>query len=89
MKVKMAHLRERAQSGGWINFAVFDARSTTGDNASLLYQLTNAARVSGLKIDQSALAFNYGGRMQFFGDKNLASYLAKAGVPRWTHTIDA
>ena len=78
MKVKMAHLRERAQSGGWINFAVFDARSTTGDNASLLHQLTKAARVSGLMIDQSALAFSYGGRMQFFGDKNLASYLAKA-----------
>ena len=36
MKVNLAHLRERARSGGWINFAVFDARSSSGsrdDNA--------------------------------------------------------
>jgi len=88
MKINMAHLRERSTTGGWINFAVFDAKSTTGDNAGLLYQLTMAARASGLQVDQSALAFQSGGRIQFYGDKNLVSYLSKGWIPRWTHTID-
>ncbi|MNJ40998.1 hypothetical protein D3C77_359050 [compost metagenome] len=89
MKIKMAHLRERAANGGWIDFAVFDAKSTNGDNDGLLYQLTLAARNSGLKIDQSALAYQVGSRVQFFGSRTLVDYLAKMGVPRWTHTIDA
>jgi len=88
MQIKMAHLRERATNGGWINFAVFDAKSTTGENDTLLYQLTLSARASGLRVDQSALAFKSGGRIQFYGDKNLVSFLAKCGVPRWTHTVD-
>lgn len=88
MKVNMAHLRERSTSGGWINFAVFDAKSTTGDNDGLLYQLTQAARAAGLQVDQSALAYKSGNRIQFYGDKNLVSYLAKGWVPRWTHQIN-
>ncbi|WP_116137197.1 hypothetical protein [Trinickia diaoshuihuensis] len=88
MKIELAHLRERATSGGWIDFAVFTAKSTTGDNGALLVQLTQAARASGLKVDQSALAFSAGGQVRFFGDKNLVSYLSRNGVPSWTHTID-
>jgi len=88
MQVNMAHLRERSTSGGWINFAVFDAKSTTGDNDGLLYQLTLAARAAGLQVDQSALAYNSGGRIQFYGDKNLVSHLAKGWIPQWTHKID-
>lgn len=88
MRINMAHLRERSTTGGSINFAVFDARSTTGDNAGLLHQLTVAARQNGLRVDQSALAFQSGGRIQFYGDKNLVSYLAKGWSPYWTHTID-
>jgi hypothetical protein len=88
MRINMAHLRERSTSGGWINFAVFDAKSISGDNAALLDQLTAAARANGLKVDQSALAFRSGGRIQFYGDKNLVSYLAKGWIPNWTHTID-
>ena len=87
----MAHLRERSTSGGWIDFAVFDARSTTGtaaDNAGLLAQLTASARASGLKVDQSALAFVENGRPKFYGDRNLVDHLSTAGVPRWTHTVD-
>ncbi|MGV6475200.1 hypothetical protein [Azotobacter vinelandii] len=92
MKINLAHLRERATSGGWINFAVFDARSSSGTdsaNADLLAQLTAKARASGLKVDQSALAFAKNGRINFYGSKNLVSYLSKGWVPRWTHTIDA
>ncbi|QTN44137.1 hypothetical protein H7683_14105 [Ectopseudomonas mendocina] len=88
MKINLAHLRERSTSGGWIDFVVFDAKSTTGDNDGLLYQLTQAAAAAGLKVDQSALAYKVGNRIQFYGDKNLVSYLSKGWVPRWTHTID-
>lgn len=70
MKVNFAHIRERAQNGGWINFAVFDARSSSGsrdDNSRLLAQLTAKARGANLRVDQAALAFMSGGRLQFFG----------------------
>lgn len=92
MKINMAHLRERAAAGGWINFAIFDARSTSGtnsDNADLLHQLTIKARSQGLKIDQSALAFSQSGRIMFYGSKHLVDYLSKGWAPQWTHTIDA
>ena len=43
MKINLAHAREHSTSGDWIDYAVFDARSSSGsdsDNATLLYQLT-------------------------------------------------
>ncbi|WP_427500851.1 hypothetical protein ACQE3E_16315 [Methylomonas sp. MED-D] len=91
MKINMAHLRERATSGGWIDFAIFDARSNSGsdsDNNVLLNQLTVKARLAGLNVDQSALAYNQNGRTKFYGSKNLVDYLSRGGVPRWTHKID-
>jgi hypothetical protein len=91
MKINLAHLRERSSSGGWINFAVFDARSASGsnaDNSELLARLTSQARASSLRVDQSALAFSSGGRIQFFGSGPLVDFLSKAGVPQWTHQID-
>jgi hypothetical protein len=92
MRINLAHLRERAASGGWVNFAVFDARSSSGsqsDNARLLAQLTAQARASNLRVEQSALVFSSGGRMQFFGSPPLVDYLSRNGLPGWTHTIDA
>jgi hypothetical protein len=88
MKINMAHLIGRAPSGGWINYAVFDARSDNGDNDALLHQLTVAARASGFQVDQSALAFESGGITQYYGDRNLVSNLSHSWVPQWTHTID-
>lgn len=91
MKIKLAHLRERSTSGDWINFAVFEAKSTSGTdsgNNTLLFQLEREARAAGLRVDQSALAFMQNGRIQFYGDKNLVNYLSRIGVPQWTHTID-
>lgn len=91
MKVNFAHLRERAVSGGWINFAVFDARSASGstvDNAELLAQLTAKARAASLHIDQAALAFMTGGRLQFFGSPPLVQHLSKRGLPGWTHQLE-
>lgn len=91
MKIQFAHLREHAQAGGWVNFAVFDARASSGiteDNARLLADLTEKARANALRVDQSALAFNANGRTKFFGSPPLVAYLSKRGVPRWTHHID-
>ena len=91
MRVNLAHLRERSTSGGWINFAVFEARSTSStnsENSTLLSQLASKARTAGLKVDQSALAFAQHGRIQFYGDQNLVSYLSRSGIPQWTHTVD-
>ena len=89
MKISLAHIRERSTTGGYIDFAVFDAKSTSGNNDALLQQLTAKARAAGLKIDQSALAYTQNGRLQFFGSKNLVNFLSKSGLPRWTHEIDA
>lgn len=91
MQISFAHLRERAQAGGYIDFAVFDAKSNSGssdDNDVLLAELTRKAQSQGLKIDQSALAYKSGSRPKFYGDKPLVSYLSGAGVPRWTHTLN-
>lgn len=92
MKINFAHIRERATNGGSIDFVVFDAHATTNsdsDNADVLAQLTAKARRSGLKVDQSALAFNESGRLKFYGTKNLVEYLSRSGLPQWTHSIDA
>ena len=91
MQISFAHLRQPAVSGGWVNFAVFDARSssgTTSANSELLGQLTARARANQLRVDQSALAFNSGGRLQFYGSKPLVDFLSRNGLPRWTHTIN-
>lgn len=91
MRVNLAHLKERARSGGWISFAVFDARSNTGgnmENSKLLEQLTARARAASLRVDQAALAFMSGGRLQFFGSPPLVEFLSKNGLPGWTHSID-
>jgi len=90
MKINFAHLRERSTSGGWINFVVFDAKSTSGDsgNAVLLAQLTARVRALGLSVDQSALAYSQNGRIRFYGIGSLVDYLSRSGIPRWTHTLD-
>lgn len=92
MKINFAHLRERAQSGGWVNFAVFEARSNSGtssDNSALLANLTMRARASQLRVDQSALAFSANGRIQFFGSPPLVEYLSRNGLPGWNYSLDA
>lgn len=88
MRISMAHLRERSTSGGWINFAVLDAKSATGSNAGLLASLTMRARRLGLKVDQAALAYMGGGRVRFYGSEPLVEFLSRNGVPAWTHEIN-
>jgi len=90
MQINFAHLRERATNGGEINFAVFEARANTNTDTArsdVLGNLTMRARQSGLRVDQSALAFSENGRIKFFGNKNLVDYLARGWTPRWTHTL--
>ena len=91
-KINLAHVRARAAGGGSIDFAVFEARSPSGseaDNNALLHRLTLKARGAGLKVDQSALAFVKHGKIMFHGSKYLVDHLAKSGLPRWTHKLDA
>jgi hypothetical protein len=85
MRVSLAHLREPSTSGGWIDFAVFDAKSNNGSNAELLAALTTRARASGLKIDQSALAYVEGGRLIFHGSKSLG----RLSFEQRSSTLDA
>jgi len=90
MQINFAHLRQPAVTGGWVNFAVFDARSRSGTpsaNSVLLEQLTTRARGNQLRIDQSALVFSVNGRIRFFGSKHLVEFLSRNGLPRWTHTL--
>ncbi len=90
MQINFAHLRERATNGGDINFAVFEARANTntdGARSTVLADLTMRARNSGLRVDQSALAFSENGRIKFFGSKNLVNYLSRGWIPHWTHKL--
>lgn len=91
MKINLAHVRERSTTGGSIDFAVFGAKSSSesdSGNDILLSQLTDKARASGLKIDQSALAYDKNGVTRFYGPKGLVDYLSSHGLPKWTHEID-
>jgi len=91
MRVKFAHLRQPSTSGGDINFAVFDANATNNSDAGrseVLANLTMKARLSGLRVDQSALAYSDSGRIRFYGSTHLVEYLAKRGVPGWTNYMD-
>lgn len=91
MRIPFAHVRHPAQSGGEIDFCVFDARSNSGsdsDNARLLSQLSVRARANNLRVDQSALAFRSGSGLRFFGDRPLVKFLSENGLPRWTHQLD-
>ena len=91
MKINFAHLRESSTNGGWINFAVFeaDANSRIGSaRADVLHNLTMKARLSGLKVEQSALVFSEYGQIKFYGSPNLVEYLSNYGVPHWTHSMD-
>ncbi|WP_305824876.1 hypothetical protein [Massilia brevitalea] len=91
MKINLAHIRARATNGGHIDFVVFEAKSSSGGdtaNSQLLAQLTARAQASGLKVDQSALAYSENGRIRFFGSRNLVDHLSKIGLPSWTHSIN-
>jgi hypothetical protein len=86
MRIEMAHLQDQG-----INFVVFGADATDRTDAgrqTLLVQLTAAARRNRLRVDKAALAYQESGRVKFFGTRDLVTYLASRGVPRWTHTLD-
>lgn len=91
MRINFAHIRERSTTGGWIDFAVFEARSAQGTdtgNSAVLGDLTIKARRAGYKVDKSALAFRENGKLTFYGSKDLVQYLSRRGLPRWTHSMN-
>lgn len=86
MKIKIAHLRAQG-----VNFVVADADATTGledDRDAVLARVWASARRAGLRVDKAALAFSEGGRLRFYGTRDLVRYLAGCGIPRWTHTLE-
>jgi len=92
MRINFAHLRESSTNGGYIDFAVFEANATNGmdsGRAEVLRDLTVKARLQGLKVDQSALAYAEYGQIRFYGSRNLVEYLSARGVPQWTHSMEA
>lgn len=87
MTIRLAHLRSQG-----IDFAVFAADSncrTQAGRSRTLAGLTARTRLSGLRVDKSALAFSECGRLTFFGTPDLVRYLSSGWVPQWTHTITA
>ncbi|GMV27649.1 MAG: hypothetical protein AMXMBFR58_36800 [Phycisphaerae bacterium] len=79
------HLRDQG-----IDFAIFETDTVDRSSRSreaLLGDLTLRARMEGLKVDKSALAFVEGGRISFFGTPDLVRYLASGWLPQWTHTL--
>ena len=85
MQINLAHIHTKG-----IDFAIFEADASTSsdsDRANILQDLTLTARRKGLKIDKSALAFVRAGEIRFYGTPDLVNYLARSGVPNWTHTI--
>lgn len=91
VNIKFAHNKKRSTNGSWISFAVFKAKSTTGnnsDNQKLLQQLSNKVRGNGLKVDKSALAFMKNGRTCFFGTPDLVNHLSKSGMIRTNNSIN-
>jgi hypothetical protein len=84
-QINLAHVHTQG-----IDIAVFGADATTNsdsDRANVLQDLTLTARRKGLKVDKSALAFVRAGEIRFYGTPDLVNYLARSGVPNWTHTI--
>lgn len=86
MRIRLAHLQDQG-----IHFAVFAADAvnhTDSGRANVLADLTHKARQTGLRVDKSALAFTQNGHPTYYGTPDLVQYLARWGVPRWTHWID-
>ena len=91
MRINFAHIRERSTTGGYIDFAVFDANASSGrneDRADLLQTLTLGARRLGLKVDISALMYSERGQIKTYGALAVVNYLEKSGIPQWTHYMD-
>jgi hypothetical protein len=85
MTIQFAHLREQG-----IDFSVFNADAPSRSDTAreeLLAELTARARRAGLKVDKAALAFKSGSRVKFYGTPDLVRFLARLGVPRWTHRL--
>lgn len=86
MKIRLAYVREQG-----IDFVVFFADALSKSRSAreaLLANLTTVARRAGMKVDKSALAYRHGSRPKFFGTSDLVRFLARAGAPDSTHTLD-
>lgn len=79
MRVELAHVRIQG-----VDVAVFDAKPISNSDPArqaLLGQLTARARIAGLRVQKSALAYVQDGEVYFFGTPDLVAYLQKLPVP--------
>jgi hypothetical protein len=91
MRIGLAYVRARSTLGGFIDFVVFEADVTSGENSDrdeLLLDLTARAKAAGMNVDKAALAYRENRHVTFYGTPDLVEYLAKQGVPRWTHHLN-
>jgi len=86
MNIRFAHLNEQG-----IDFAVFAADAiakTPTARQRLLCDLTSRARRGGLRVDKSALQYEEGNGIYFFGTPDLVHFLQSVGgVFNWTHQL--
>ena len=81
MRVNLAHINIQG-----VDVAVFDAKPNIDSDSyrqELLTSLTSRARLAGLRVEQSALAY------VFYGTPDLVQYLQNSGMPginRWLET---
>ncbi len=72
------------------DFIVFDADHPSrqdSERAELLTRLRSLATACGFKTDLAALAFRENNQNRFYGSPELVAFLAKTGLPGWTHRL--
>ncbi len=72
------------------DFIVFDADHPSrldSERAQLLTRLRTVATTCGFKTDLAALAFRENDQNRFYGSPELVEFLAKTGLPGWTHRL--
>ena len=87
MRVNLAHINIQG-----VDVAVFDAKPNIDSDSyrqELLTSLTSRARLAGLRVEKSALAYVHLGQLMFYGTPDLVQYLQNSGMPginRWLET---
>jgi len=89
LKIRFALLDLPLMSGQWVSITVFDATATDGEQAKLLSNLVEEAKLqTGIEAELSALGYVQDGAPMYYGADDVVQYLQKHGVPEWTHQIE-
>lgn len=91
MRIELAHLREQATTGQWVDFAVFFAKADEdSDDArdTWLSQLIYAANQAGFRVEAGALVYQQYNQTKYWGHPFVLDYLKKRGIPRPNRYIE-